>query len=88
MGKKLGVFLRHPKLQGLPAVLEVPGKDGHGPDASQVKATKKLHATLGRKGQVLNRQAPRGPAAGLPPFSAYSGNPRVSVTRQCRKSRQ
>jgi deoxyribonuclease-4 len=44
MGKKLGVFLGHPKLQGLPAVLEVPGPDGHGPDATQVTATKKLHA--------------------------------------------
>ena len=44
MGEQLGVFLGHPKLQGLPAVLEVPGRDGHGPDAWQVKATKKLHA--------------------------------------------
>ena len=44
MGEQLGVFLGHPKLQGLPAVLEVPGADGHGPDAGQVKATKKLHA--------------------------------------------
>jgi deoxyribonuclease IV len=44
MGKKLGMFLGNPRLQGLPAVLEVPGPDGRGPDASQVKATKKLHA--------------------------------------------
>ena len=44
MGKKLGVFLSNPRLQGLPAVLEVPGPDGRGPDASQVKATKRLHA--------------------------------------------
>lgn len=44
MGEKLGVFLGHPRLQGLPAVLEVPGPDGHGPDASQVRATKELHA--------------------------------------------
>ncbi|HMJ00247.1 MAG TPA: deoxyribonuclease IV [Gaiellaceae bacterium] len=43
MGERLGVFLGHPKLQGLPAVLEVPGADGHGPDASQVAATKELH---------------------------------------------
>ena len=49
MGKKLGVFLANPRLQGLPAVLEVPGKDGRGPDASQVKATKKLHATWAAK---------------------------------------
>ncbi len=44
MGEKLGVFLGHPKLQGLPAVLEVPGPDGKGPDASQVTRTKELHA--------------------------------------------
>ena len=43
MGEQLGVFLGHAKLQGLPAILEVPGADGHGPDASQIKATKKLH---------------------------------------------
>jgi deoxyribonuclease-4 len=43
MGEQLGVFLGHPKLQGLPAILEVPGADGHGPDAGQVSATKKLH---------------------------------------------
>jgi len=49
MGKKLGAFLANPRLQGLPAVLEVPGKDGRGPDASQVKATKKLHATWAAK---------------------------------------
>jgi deoxyribonuclease IV len=44
MGEGLGVFLGHPDLQGLPAVLEVPGKDGHGPDADQVRKTKELHA--------------------------------------------
>jgi deoxyribonuclease-4 len=43
IGKKLGIFLRHPKLQGLPAVLEVPGKDGRGPDADEVRKAKKLH---------------------------------------------
>ena len=44
MGKKLGVFLGNARLQGLPAVLEVPGKDGHGPDADEIKKTKRLHA--------------------------------------------
>jgi len=44
LGKKLGVFLGEPRLQGLPAVLEVPGPDGHGPDATQVQRTKELHA--------------------------------------------
>jgi deoxyribonuclease-4 len=49
MGEQLGVFLGHPRLQGLPAVLEVPGPDGHGPDASQVEATKKLRAKWASK---------------------------------------
>ena len=44
MGRKLSVFLRHPKLQGLPAVLEVPGEDGHGPNAAEVRKAKKLRA--------------------------------------------
>ena len=44
MGEQLGVFLGHPRLQGLPAVLEVPGPDDHGPDATQIAATNELHA--------------------------------------------
>jgi deoxyribonuclease-4 len=44
MGEKLGVFLGHPALQGLPAVLEVPGKEGRGPDADEVRKLKELHA--------------------------------------------
>ena len=43
MGKKLGVFLGNPRLQGLPAVLEVPGEDGRGPDANEVRKAKRLH---------------------------------------------
>jgi deoxyribonuclease-4 len=49
MGQKLGVFLANPRLQGLPAVLEVPGPDGHGPDASQVRKTKRLHSRWAAK---------------------------------------
>jgi deoxyribonuclease IV len=44
LGKKLGVFLANPRLQDLPAVLEVNGKDGHGPDADEIKKAKRLHA--------------------------------------------
>lgn len=43
MGDKIGVFLSHPKLQGLPAVLEVPGTNGGGPDKKQVQKLKRLH---------------------------------------------
>jgi Endonuclease IV len=43
LGNKLGVFLSHPKLQGLPAFLEVPGPDGHGPDAKEIRKARNLH---------------------------------------------
>jgi deoxyribonuclease-4 len=43
MGEGLGVFLAHPAVQGLPAVMEVPGPDGHGPDAADVKKLRELH---------------------------------------------
>jgi deoxyribonuclease-4 len=43
MGEKLGVFLGHRKLQGLPALLEVPGA-GHGPDAEQMQKLRALYA--------------------------------------------
>jgi deoxyribonuclease-4 len=49
LGEDLGVFLSHPKLQRLPALLEVPGKDGHGPDADEVRKLKELHARATKK---------------------------------------
>ena len=42
IGDKLAVFLGDSKLQGLPALLEVPG-DGHGPDAEQMQKLRALH---------------------------------------------
>jgi deoxyribonuclease IV len=44
IGEGLGVFLAHPKLQGLPAVLEVPGADGKGPNADEIRKLRELHA--------------------------------------------
>jgi deoxyribonuclease-4 len=49
MGDRLGVFLSHPRLQGLPAVLEVPGTDGRGPDKKQVQKLKRLHTKWMKK---------------------------------------
>jgi deoxyribonuclease-4 len=43
LGEQLGVFLGHPKLQGLPALLEVPGTDGHGADTEQMAKLRALH---------------------------------------------
>ena len=61
IGEELGVFLSHPKLQGLPAYLEVPGTDGHGPDAEQVRKLKELHARALKKPQAGSRRRRRGP---------------------------
>jgi deoxyribonuclease-4 len=44
IGEGLGVFLAHPKLQDLPAVLEVPGADGKGPNAEEIRKLRELHA--------------------------------------------
>jgi deoxyribonuclease IV len=42
LGEQLGVFLGHPRLQGLPALLEVPGANGKGPDEHEVRKTREL----------------------------------------------
>jgi deoxyribonuclease-4 len=43
IGEGLGVFLAHPQLQHLPVVLEVPGKDGKGPNAEEIRKLRELH---------------------------------------------
>jgi deoxyribonuclease-4 len=43
LGDELGLFLSHPKLQGLPAFLEVPGPDKHGPDANELRKVREMH---------------------------------------------
>ena len=43
MGERLGVFMGHPQLQGLPAVIET-GAASRGPDASDITALRELHA--------------------------------------------
>ena len=49
MGERLGAFLAHPALQGLPALLEVPGPDNHGPDAAEVQKLRDLHARWSKR---------------------------------------
>ena len=44
LGERLGAFLAHPALQELPAVMETPGPDGHGPDAAEIRKLHDLHA--------------------------------------------
>jgi len=66
MGNRLAVFLGHPKLQGLPALLEVPGSDGHGPDAEQMRKLRALYKKATkreagrRRGSSARRPAARG----------------------------
>jgi deoxyribonuclease-4 len=55
LGEELGVFMSHPRLQGLPALLEVPGKDGHGPDADEVRKLRELHQRSSKKGAGAKR---------------------------------
>jgi deoxyribonuclease IV len=44
MGEGLGPFLAHPKLQHLPVLTEVPGKDGKGPNAEEIQKLRELHS--------------------------------------------
>ena len=44
LGERMGAFLAHPALQELPAVMETPGPDGHGPDAAEIDKLRALHA--------------------------------------------
>jgi deoxyribonuclease IV len=43
IGEGMAAFLGCPRLQELPAVMETPGPDGHGPAASDVKTLRRLH---------------------------------------------
>jgi len=49
LGDKLAAFLGHPSLRHLPAVLEVPGPDDHGPDAAEVAKLKALCKKAARR---------------------------------------
>ena len=56
LGEGLGVFLAAERVQGLPAVLEVPGKDGRGPDGDEVRKLKELHARARRRAGARARK--------------------------------
>lgn len=43
MGDGLRPFLTHAAFQGLPAILETPGPDGHGADAAEISRLRALH---------------------------------------------
>jgi deoxyribonuclease-4 len=49
LGDKLTAFLGQPALRDLPAVLEVPGPQDHGPDAAEVAKLKALVKKAARR---------------------------------------
>jgi deoxyribonuclease-4 len=62
IGEELGLFLANPRLQELPTILEVPGPDGHGPDAGEIRKLRELHARWMKKPPV--RRSRSGSARG------------------------
>lgn len=59
LGEQLGVFLAHPAVQDLPAVMETPGKDGHGPRAEDVQVLRDLYARWKPKKASTARRSAR-----------------------------
>jgi deoxyribonuclease-4 len=69
MGERLGVFLSHPALEKLPAVLETPGAGGRGAGAADVAALRELYGRWA--GSSRPRSAPgRGPGKPARPRAA------------------
>ena len=49
LGERIGAFLAHKAVQRLPALMETPGPDGHGPDAAEMQKLRDLHARWTKK---------------------------------------
>jgi deoxyribonuclease-4 len=60
----LAAFLSEPRFEGLPALLEVPGPEGRGPDARQIAIAKRLRAEGLRSRGIKPRRRGRAPAGG------------------------
>ena len=65
LGERLGIFLAHPALQELPALMETPGPDNHGPDAAEMQKLRDLHARWTR---ALKPGKPRRPPGAKRPL--------------------
>ncbi len=44
LGERIGVLLAHPRLQGLPAILETAGPEGKGADRAEIDLARQFHA--------------------------------------------
>ena len=58
-GEQLGAFLAHPAVQDLPAVMETPGPDDHGPDAAEMQKLRDLHTRWVKPRRRVGRGATR-----------------------------
>jgi deoxyribonuclease-4 len=72
IGEELGLFLANPRLQDLPTILEVPGPDGHGPDAGEIRKLRELHARWTKKPPA--RRSRSGSARGRGTKAAPAGS--------------
>ena len=59
LGEELGAFLAHPAVQGLPAIMETPGPDDHGPDAAEMQKLRDLHSRWAKPKRRSRRGATR-----------------------------
>ena len=69
IGAGLATFLGHPRLQGRPALLEVPGRNGKGPDAEEMKKLRALYDSAAPKKPATRSRGParrRGSSARRP----------------------
>jgi deoxyribonuclease-4 len=56
-------LMAHPAFREVPFLLEVPGKDGKGPDATNIRRLKKLRQELGIDAPEMRRVARSRPPA-------------------------
>jgi deoxyribonuclease-4 len=63
----LGALLGHPALQGLPAVLEVPGAERKGPGADDLAVARAIHAAGRRRWRERERRSADPPGVATPP---------------------
>jgi deoxyribonuclease IV len=78
MGREaLAAFLSEPRFEGLPALLEVPGPDKRGPDASQIAVTRELREE-GLAARGGSRRRATGSRAGR---TRSKGRPRAAARR-------
>ncbi len=74
----LARVVRHPALAHVPFVLEVPGADGHGPDAANMALAKAMRAGAAQPGRATGRPqaGEAAPAPPAPPGPAGTGRAR------------